>query len=142
MNFNKSQKESIIARISFLESELNELAAFSALEWKTYLEDKPLRRNVERMIENIANATIDVAKIVLSDKNSGEIPATYVDVILKLVELKIIGLDLATRLAECVKLRNYLAHQYLDLKWDKIKSFLKSAPAEFNEFITQIKKTI
>ena len=103
---------------------MKELEGFKNLEWKNYLENKPLRRNVERMIENIVNALVDISKIVLSDKTAGEIPATYGEVVLKLSELKFVEFELAEQLAESVKLRNYLAHQYLDLRWDKVKNFL------------------
>ena len=142
MIFSEAQKGSLVSRLSFLESELRELAGHQGLEWQSYLEDKPLRRNIERMIENIVNALVDVGKIILSDKTAGEIPATYGEVILKLSEFKIIDFDLAQCLAEHVKLRNYLAHQYLDLRWDKVKQFLQQAPEQFGQFILQVKRHI
>ncbi len=142
MIFSEAEKGSIFTRISFLESELKDLSEQKNMDWKTYLENKLLRKNVERTIENIVNALIDISKIVLSDKAAGEIPQTYGAVILKLSELKIIEFELAQQLAEYVKLRNFLSHQYLDLRWDKIKGFLKDAPESFSLFIQQIKKNI
>lgn len=142
MIFSAEQKGSLISRLSFLESELKELKENSNLDWQDYLEDKPRRRNVERMIENIVNALVDISKIILSDKTTGAIPTTYAEVVLKLSELKIIDFEVAEKLAEYVKLRNFLAHQYLDLRWDKIKRFLREAPVQFEQFIEQVKKAI
>lgn len=142
MIFNGNQKGSIYTRISFLESELKDLIEQKNIDWKTYQENKLLRKNIERTIENLVNALIDISKIILSDKAAGEIPQTYGAVILKLSELKIIDFDLSQRLAEYVKLRNFLSHQYLDLRWDKIKNFLNGAPEQFSQFIQQIKKNI
>ena len=142
MIFNAIEKGSILARISFIESELKDLNEFRNIEWKDYREDKIARKNVERTIENIVNALIDISKIVLSDKAAGEIPSNYSQVVLKLSELKIVDFELAEKLAECVKLRNFLAHQYLDLRWDRIKKFLQQAPDLFPLFIQSVKNTI
>lgn len=142
MIFNDAEKGSIFSRLSFLESELADLKEYSNLDWKTYLENKVTRKTVERTIENIVNALIDIGKIVLSDKAGGEIPQTYGAVMLKLSELKIIDFDLSESLAEYVKLRNFLSHQYLDLRWDKIKAFLTDAPAKFQLFVQQIRENI
>lgn len=142
MIFSDAEKGSIFSRISFLESELNDLEEHRNIDWKTYLENKTVRKTVERTIENIVNALVDISKIVLSDKAAGEIPQTYGAVILKLSELKIIDFSLAERLAEYIKLRNFLSHQYLDLRWDKIHTFLSEASGYFRQFISQIKNSI
>ena len=142
MIFTQAQKSSIASRVSFLEVELQALLEFQKLDYRTYMEDRPVRRNVERIIENVVNALVDISKIVLSDKAAGEIPGTYTEVIIKLATLKIIDFELAEKLAGYIKLRNYLAHEYLDVRWDKIKNFLQEAAAPFNQFIEQVKKTI
>lgn len=142
MIFNEIEKGSILARISFLESELKDLNELRNTDWKTYREDKIVRKTVERTIENIVNALIDISKIILSDKAAGEIPSNYSQVVLKLSALKLVEFELAEQLAECVKLRNFLAHQYLDLRWDKIKKFLQQAPDLFPLFIQSVKNTL
>lgn len=142
MIFSNTEKTSILTRISFLESELIDLNERRSIDWKTYLNDGTARKALERTIENLVNAMIDVSKIVLSDRAAGEIPATYADAIMKLAVLKIIDFELAQRLGEHIKLRNFLAHEYLDLRWEKIKNFINQAPAQLADFITQVKKTI
>ena len=43
-------------------------------------------------------------------------------------------------LSEYAALRNILAHQYLDLRWEKIHGFLLSAPALYARFVTAVKQ--
>jgi uncharacterized protein YutE (UPF0331/DUF86 family) len=96
-----------------------------------------VRRNIERIIENLANACIDIAKIILAGEPV-EIPGTYQDIILKLGELKIVESDLASKIAALAKARNVLAHQYLDLKWDIINPLIRDCPVFLNEFIKSL----
>ncbi len=60
---NTIQKTSIIKRIDFIEIELKDLAEYKTLDFNTYARDRKVRRDVERMIENIVNATIDIGKL-------------------------------------------------------------------------------
>src|SRR3989338_8471813 len=121
LNFN--QKESILTRLAFLEAELVDLKKIETTTWQMYSTQNDLRRNIERLAENVANACIDIGKIMIAGE-AAEMPATYKEVMEKLFLLGIIPEKLATELTEIISLRNTLAHQYLDLKWDKIKTFL------------------
>ena len=60
---NTIQKTSIIKRIDTIETELKDLDEYNEiLDFNTYtsgIEEK-VRRDVERIIENIVNATIDI----------------------------------------------------------------------------------
>jgi len=83
-----------------------------------------VRRSAERWVENIVNASIDIAKILLAS-NKAKIPQTYKEAIQKLP----IALDFdektASGIAEFTKLRNVLAHEYLDLRFNQIKKFIE-----------------
>ncbi|OGC13447.1 hypothetical protein A3J90_03635 [candidate division WOR-1 bacterium RIFOXYC2_FULL_37_10] len=131
---NSDQKQSVIERVSFMQVELSDLAKYKNIDWPTYSNERETRRNVERIIENIANSVIDVCKITLAGETT-EIPGTYQDIVLKLGEIKIISKDLVSQLASLTKARNVLAHQYLDIKWDLIKDLVKQMPIFIPEFI-------
>lgn len=133
----KSQKESIIRRISFIEVELADLEESSALDYGTYQQDRVKRRNIERIAENITNAVIDIGKIVLAGEKV-DIPQTYREVFTRLNELGILSENLAKKMGELSRTRNILAHQYLDLKWEKVKSFIEEAPWAVKEFIFSV----
>jgi uncharacterized protein YutE (UPF0331/DUF86 family) len=127
------QEQSVATRLSFIETELNDLISFEAMDWPAYSKDRDKRRNLERLIENLANACIDIGKIILSGEEV-EMPDNYRDVIIKLGELKIIPDKVAQNLSDLVITRNILAHQYLDLKWDKIKLFLQTGHETVSSF--------
>lgn len=130
----KSQKDSIIRRISFIEIELADLEENSGLDYATYQRDRLKRRNVERIAENIANAIIDIGKIVLASEKA-DLPGTYREVFTRLSEVGLLPEDLAEQIGELSRTRNILAHQYLDLKWEKVNCFIDEAPGAVKEFI-------
>jgi len=62
-------RECLIRYIDFMESELSDFPRFSKVNWKIYSENRDLRRNLERWIENIVNCSIDIAKVILIIEN-------------------------------------------------------------------------
>lgn len=135
------QKESIATRLAFIETELSDLEKLKQTSWLTYQNSREIRRNIERICENLANACIDIGKIILAGE-SIEMPESYRDVIRKLGAAEIISQKLAEDLSDLVIIRNILAHQYLDLKWDKIKIFLEKGPQVIEEFAKTAQKII
>lgn len=133
----KSQKESIIRRISFVEIELADMEENRDLDYDTYQRDRFKRRNVERIAENIANAVIDIGKILLAGEKV-DLPGTYREVFARLSELSVLTEDLAEKIGELSRTRNILAHQYLDLKWENLNHFIDEAPWAIKEFIKSI----
>jgi uncharacterized protein YutE (UPF0331/DUF86 family) len=139
MILKKDQKSDIVRRIDFIQIQLSDLKKFTKLDWTTYQKDRDTQRNVERLAENIANATIDVCKIIIVGEDV-EIPNSYREVVQKLGEVGVLEEGLALDVADYVVLRNVLAHQYLDIKWSKIKDFIVRAPQVVPKFIESIKK--
>jgi uncharacterized protein YutE (UPF0331/DUF86 family) len=133
----KDELEDIAQRIDFIQIQLGDLLQFNNLDWPTYGKDRNVQRNIERLIENVANATIDICKIILAGEEI-EMPNSYKEIIIKLGLIDILEKDLAEKIADYAALRNFLAHQYLELKWDKIKKFIKEAPRDYKDFISAI----
>jgi len=50
--------------------------------------------------------------------------------------------DTAKRFSRFAELRNILAHEYLDIKWDKITKFIEDAFKLFPHFIEKTKEFI
>lgn len=136
-----SQKESIIRRLSFIEVELADLQDFAGLTYQVYVNDRHKRREIERLVENLANAASDIAKIILAGEGM-EVPATYQQVFAQLARANIIPASMARELGELARLRNVLAHQYLDLKWDKLKKFIDRGPQLFRKFTAAVEKVM
>ena len=77
-------KEKVLPRLYFLESELSFQSAYSIeIDWKVYQSNRGKRLELERWVENIINATIDICKIFLVAKNE-EIPETTRDILFKM----------------------------------------------------------
>lgn len=67
---------SLAERLDFVLIEMDDLCEYENLTWHEYHNDRKTRRNVERIIENVGNAVIDMAKIILTAADL-PVPATY-----------------------------------------------------------------
>jgi uncharacterized protein YutE (UPF0331/DUF86 family) len=135
---NNTQRTSIVKRIDFIETELKDLDDYKKLDFGNYSQNRKTRRDIERLVENIANASIDIGKIILSGEDV-ELPETYKDIFIKLVEIRMIDKKLSEGLSDLVRLRNILAHQYLDIKWEMIKNFKDRGMDEVKTYLMIIK---
>ncbi|PHO08300.1 hypothetical protein BFT35_02265 [Thermoanaerobacterium thermosaccharolyticum] len=138
---NESDKLNILKRIDFIQIELNDLDEYKKLTYEVYNTDRITRRNVERIIENISNALIDISKIIIANENI-HIPNSYREIILKLGEIETIDEELAKSIAEIDRLRNVLAHQYLDIKWSYVKTFITDKINDVYKFIDAVNKYV
>ena len=116
-------KERLTRIVDFLKTELKDIDKFKDLDQKTYERNTDVRRSAERWAENIVNASIDIAKILLAS-NKAKIPQTYKEVIQKLPLVLDFDEKSASGIAEFTKLRNVLAHEYLDMRFNQIKKFI------------------
>jgi len=133
----KDQKEDIARRADFIRIQISDLAKFAAITWDDFVRDRDLQRNVERLAENVANASIDIAKVLLVGEDI-EMPNSCREIILRLADLEILKRDLAGKISEYAALRNILERQYLDLRWEKIRDFLETAPSRVPEFLEAV----
>ncbi len=142
MKLEKFDRERLLRILDFLNSEIDDLQKkFITLNFKIYSTDNDKRRNLERCIENIINSGLDMAKIIIIN-GGAKIPDTYKEYFLILYALGLVNKSIASGLADGVRLRNILAHQYLDIKWKSIKDFLREGwknyrklAEVFNEFL-------
>jgi uncharacterized protein YutE (UPF0331/DUF86 family) len=135
---NNTQRTSIVKRIDFVETELEDLDDYKKLDFENYSQNRKTRRDVERLVENIANASIDIGKIILAGEDV-ELPETYKDIFIKLAEIRMIDKKLSEGLSDLVRLRNILAHQYLDIKWEMIKNFKDRGMDEVKTYLMIVK---
>lgn len=132
---------SVIRRLRFMATELEDIQAYAQMDHHQYQGDRKSRRDLERMIENLINAALDIAKI-LSAGEDLEVPETYRQAFVQLGEAGIIEQELALALAEKARTRNILAHQYLDIKWPMIKDFLTTGIADLEQFKKQVEQRL
>ncbi|MDP2630076.1 MAG: DUF86 domain-containing protein [Candidatus Uhrbacteria bacterium] len=128
----------LLEHLTFLENELADAEKFSTLTRKEYLENRDTRRNAERWIENCVMSALDIAKIILASEKR-DVPQTYKDMLREFGELFITS-EFADQFSEYASLRNILAHEYLDLRWERMEGFLKNAQWHYVQFLVAVKK--
>lgn len=115
-------------RLTFLVRELKEASRFKPLTQTEYVDEenqehRDKRRLVERWIENIVNCSIDIAKVLLASHKI-RLPDTYQDMLLGLYRHLKFDEAVAKKIAHFVDLRNIVAHQYLDIRFQQIRKFI------------------
>ena len=135
-------KTRLLERVQFLETEYQEIGELKKMTFAQYREDKVKRRNIERWVENIINATIDIAKIILASEKK-EMPKTYGQALLKFGFFARLEEKEAEELSTFARLRNILAHEYLEVTYGSIKKFIDVSPAIYQKifnFLSQYLK--
>lgn len=125
--------------IEFLESQRTLYAVFSKLSIGEYEADLVKRGAVERWVENMVNAVADVSKIVLSSSRKPA-PYGYADTVRTAALYLDLPKEFWDKFLEWIKLRNILAHEYLDIKWKRISGFIRDSEPHFISFISAAKK--
>lgn len=131
-------KEKLKDTINFLEQEMSFCDYFLAFSFVDY-QDAHKRRDIERWVENMVNSSLDIGEIILASEKK-RMPNSYRDVFVNLGFLpQFKGADI-DKFTEWVKLRNILAYEYLDIKWQKINNFTKESKPRFERFLENTKK--
>jgi uncharacterized protein YutE (UPF0331/DUF86 family)/predicted nucleotidyltransferase len=133
------EKVRLIERIQFLKSEYEEIEEFKNLTFQEYREEKGKRRNIERWTENIMNASIDIAKIVLASEKK-EMPKTYEQALFNFGLFTGLEEKEADELAIFARLENILAHEYLNVTYDKIRQFIIKSPPLYERIFEFLSK--
>lgn len=103
-------KERLTRYIDFMESELADFPKFRKVDWGTYNEDRDVRRNIERWVENIVNCSIDIAKVILASEDR-RIPTSYKGILKELGGTQHFDETFGDEISQWASLRNILAHE-------------------------------
>ncbi len=142
-SLNPYDKEIIKKTLSFIEEQISLYSYFKDLSEKDYSNDIHKRNDVERWIENVVNASIDIAKVILAGKRKA-IPGTYREIMKQASwELKLDNdEEFIVKFGQWTRLRNILAHEYLDIKWQRISAFIQNSSHYIKRFIEAAKNYI
>ncbi len=121
-------------RLVFLKEELQDLPQLAQLTLSQYLHTRSMRRGIERWAENVVNATIDIAKIVLASQ-AAPVPQTYAAALGALAVKADLSPEEAQTLSGFARLRNLLAHEYLELLYERIRVLIDAGPALFQRLL-------
>lgn len=140
-SLSEQDRERLTRALDFLKTELQDFSLYTSITQRVYETDRDKKRALERWVENIVNASIDIAKILLASEQRS-IPETYSQVLVKLTTIDGFQEKMAEQLAEFTKLRNILAHEYLDLRFAKIEQFMKVSETIYRDFITAVEEKL
>ncbi len=120
----KEDKNRLLLKVDFLDDQVNEIERFRSLTKQEYVEDRDKRRIIERWAENTINALIDTAKIILASEHKS-MPKSYEDTLLHFGLLVGLSEEKSRKFSKFANLRNILAHEYLDILYQRIQDFIK-----------------
>ncbi len=112
----------IIESIKFLTEEIREFEEdYANKTWNEYQNDKKIQKLIDRTVENILTALIEVSGTVLAEE--GITAENYSEVLRKIGKYFSLSQSEQENLAKLAIQRNRLAHRYLNFRWEAIKTF-------------------
>lgn len=137
-SLSKLDRSRLIRIADFLEAELADINLFRELNMEIYLANASIRRNVERWTENIVNASIDIAKIILASQKL-PVPQTYRETVENLSAVKGFSKINMSEMSSFTGLRNILARDYLDIRFSRIRSFVDRVEDLYGRLLSSVK---
>ena len=112
----------IIESIQFISEEIREFEEeYSGKTWKEYQEDRKLQKLMDRTVENVLTALIEICGTFLTEK--GIAVESYGDALKKCAQVLGFSEGEQEDFFKLAVQRNRLAHRYLNFRWQAIKTF-------------------
>lgn len=131
-------RERLERLIDFTEQQSELYPVYRQFLWDDYNENLRKRNEIERWLENIVNAIIDMAKVIVGSKKY-LVPPTYRETVRNALRILEAPEEFETRFEKWVALRNNLAHEYLDIKWKRLEEFAKTSESYVTDFVSAVK---
>lgn len=120
----KYAKGRIPETIQFISEEIKEFEdEYTNKTWRDYQNDKKLQKLMDRTVENILNALIEICGTILAEE--GISAESYVDVMKKCTKFFNFEEVEQEKFAKLAIQRNRLVHRYLNFRWQAIKMFIE-----------------
>lgn len=118
----KYAKGRIAESLQFITAELKEFEMdYSAKAWEDYQRDGKLQKLIDRTVENILTAFIEICGTILTQEG---FPAqNYAQVLSECAKKLGFSKDEQEKLGKLAIQRNRLAHHYLNFRWQAINMF-------------------
>ena len=117
-------KGRVTESVQFISEEMREFENdYAAKSWQDYRDDKKLQKLIDRTVENILTALIEVCGAVLVEE--GIAVGSYGEALKKCSKLFNVSAGEQERLSRLALQRNRLAHRYLNYRWQAIEIFKK-----------------
>ncbi len=122
--------------LQFITQEMEEFEKdYGDKEWRDYDSNRKLQKLMEKTVENILTALIELAGTLLVQK--GKRVESYRQILRDCGLLYGLTSEEAEELSHLAIERNRIVHRYLDIRWDSIKEYKKRVPL-IKKFLTKI----
>lgn len=118
---------------------LNRLSTYQSLTFEEYLQDEDRQATIERYLEIVIQAAIDINRMLIKHKEDTDLEKlTNAEAFTLAGELGFITSELAAQLALSAGFRNVLAHVYDDVDPEMAYRALQLAVVQYPQYIQQI----
>ena len=127
----------IQARLALLNEYVSDLRELQGVDFATYVENKLVRRTVERTLHLAVEAALDIGQHIIAQEGFRR-PADNQDVFAALAEEHIVPMDLLPRLVAMAKFRNLIVHDYARIDDSAVFGILKRRLGDLDEYARAI----
>lgn len=134
---NNIDSEIVLARLKLINKYYKTLEEFRSISLDEFLADFRQQLIVERLLQLMTQAAIDINDHILSKLNPGE-PYTNFEAFIELGKSQIITPELAKQIAPSSGLRNRLVHEYDDIDPNQVFKAINFALQQYPFYVRQI----
>jgi uncharacterized protein YutE (UPF0331/DUF86 family) len=134
---NNLDPEIVLARLKLITKYYNTLEEFRSISLDEFLADFRQQLIVERLLQLMTQAAIDINDHILSKLNSGK-SYTNFEAFIELGNSQIITPELAKQIAPSSGLRNRLVHEYDDIDPKQVFMAINFALQQYPLYVRQI----
>lgn len=131
--------EVVRRKLAQLHGYLDELGVHADVSLDGYLRRGGPRREVERLLQLIVEAAVDVNVHVVTELE-GKPPSDYRSSFMAAAGHGLIAAELAERLAPAADWRNILVHEYGDVRDDLVHASIAPALEDFRAFAVSVER--
>jgi len=111
--------------LQFITGEIKEFESeYASKMFNNYQEDKKLQKLMDRTVENILTALVEICGTILAQE--GVDVENYGEALAKCCKLLGLSEEEQRNLSKLAIQRNRLAHRYLNFRWQAIKTYVDS----------------
>jgi len=126
-------------KLAAISRNLVDLQPMADLSLSQYMSDRLRRKAVERLLQEVVEAAVDVNLHVLRTLEV-ELPGDYYTSFIELGRRRVIAQELAQRLAPAAGLRNRLVHEYDAIDDSIVLDAVRLVNHDFGSFVTAIEE--
>jgi uncharacterized protein YutE (UPF0331/DUF86 family) len=132
-------RESVGKKLTGMVRRLNRLSHYQSLTYEEYLQDEDRQASIERYLEIIIQAALDINRILINSVNDTRLEQlTNAETFTLASELGFISPELAAQLIPSATFRNVLAHVYDDIAPEMAYRALQLATTQYQQYVQQI----